>query len=173
MTPYCGKCHKWLDACRDEAASCSEECMKSCHCGTPDLTKDPNCHNSGHDHHDPESPIVKMDRCVLEIEEAIDNGTAHVWQESKERDQFCTYCDADAAELEDDEWVYCSERVKAAQVQEDMERPAGRYPPPTLDEGYDARRINWPRLGERMLSSTYNALFYSALIVAAKALGIL
>ena len=24
----------------------------------PDTTKDPNCHNSGHDHHDPESPIV-------------------------------------------------------------------------------------------------------------------
>ena len=37
---------------------------------------------------------------------------------------------------------------------------------------YDARRLNWPRLAERMLSSTYNALFYGALIVAARALGI-
>jgi len=39
--------------------------------------------------------------------------------------------------------------------------------------GYDARRVNWPRLLERIISSTYNAIFYGSLLVAAKLLGVM
>ena len=38
--------------------------------------------------------------------------------------------------------------------------------------GYDVRGINWARLAERMMAATYNALFYGALIIAARALGV-
>lgn len=189
--PYYGKCHKWLDdgiPGRKEGAACN--------CRNPDLTKDPNCHNSGHAHHDPLSPIVKMDKQVAAVEAAIDEGRAHVWQESKERDQFCTFCDMDAADLEGDAWVYCPARPKSIQAfwsskmdRHSSSREPTAWPPPppppyksnrlgekarsSLDEGYDARHVNWPRLLERILSSTYNAIFYGSLLVLAKALGIL
>ena len=38
---------------------------------------------------------------------------------------------------------------------------------------YDARRINWPRLWERVIASVINATFYGGLLVMAKALGLL
>ena len=52
--PYCGKCHQWMVELFTDQWVC--DCTLSGH--NPDETKDPNCHNSLHSHHDPESPIV-------------------------------------------------------------------------------------------------------------------
>ena len=78
-------------------------------------------------------------------------------------------CPADGTDcyFEHEYGVNCDEAAMGARMPVNEER----IEDPDLD--YDARRLNWPRLAERMLSSTYNALFYGALIVAAKALGIL
>jgi len=162
--PYCGKCHKWLDSLLSDD--------EVCRCANPDLTKDPNCHNSGHDHYDPESPIVKMDRQVAAVEDAIDSGRAHEWLDYGEG-QYCAHCDMDAADLKGDAWVYCPARPPqhrgVAEIAE-IERTRETVPP---DNDYDAHRINWPRLAERILSSTYNAIFYGSLLVAAKLLGLM
>jgi len=39
--------------------------------------------------------------------------------------------------------------------------------------GYDAKKINWARLWERIIASIVNIVAYGAAIIAAKALGIL
>ena len=51
----------------------------------------------------------------------------------------------------------------------DLMTPDGR----SYDFGYDARRVNWPRLWERVLASVINAVFYGTLLVVAKVLGLL
>lgn len=76
--PYCGKCHKWLD---DGIPGRKEGAV--CNCRNPDLTKDPNCHNSGHGHYDPESPIVKLDAQLLEMEDKIPTTLAHLEEPEK------------------------------------------------------------------------------------------
>ena len=177
MTPYCGKCHKWLDGPGPDETVCG--------CNNPDLTKDPNCHNSGHAHHDPESPILKMDRQVAALEEAIDTGRNHEWGRSvlPTDNRTCSFCGADADSLEGDAWAYCPVRTPkdepATPAEIEQYKELGRRThkqrpgPRPLDDGYDAKRINWPRLWERVLASVINAIFYGTLLVAAKALGLL
>ena len=64
---YCGRCHRWLDD-----RSPAERGDNVCHCLNPDLSKDPNCHNPNHAHHDPESPIVLSNRAIRDAEEATE-----------------------------------------------------------------------------------------------------
>ena len=52
--PYCGKCHAWMTELFTDQWVC--DCTLNGH--NPDNTKNPNCHNSQHEHHDPQSPIV-------------------------------------------------------------------------------------------------------------------
>ena len=42
-----------------------------------------------------------------------------------------------------------------------------------FDLSYDAHRINWPRLWERVISSVINATFYGTLLVLAKMIGLM
>ncbi|KKK81935.1 hypothetical protein LCGC14_2808430, partial [marine sediment metagenome] len=65
--PYCGRCHRWLDD-----RSPAERGDSVCHCFNPDLSKDPNCHNSHHEHHDPQSPIVKSMKTIRRAEDIAD-----------------------------------------------------------------------------------------------------
>ena len=66
---YCGRCHRWLDD-----RSPAERGDNVCHCLNPDLSKDPNCHNNLHEHHDPQSPTVLSNQRIRESEEAYDTG---------------------------------------------------------------------------------------------------
>ena len=65
VDPYCGRCHQFMrKAFRDRwVCTCTIGGLE------PDNTKDPNCHNSGHDHHDPESPIVLARKAEYAAEE--------------------------------------------------------------------------------------------------------
>lgn len=65
MTPYCGNCHKWMTEMFPNIWVC--DCTVSGQFA--DTSKDPNCHNSGHDHHDPESPIVLARKAEYAAEE--------------------------------------------------------------------------------------------------------
>lgn len=58
--PYCGRCHQFMRKAYVVEALGSIQWTCTCTIGgiKPDNTKDPNCHNSNHDHYDPESPIV-------------------------------------------------------------------------------------------------------------------
>ncbi len=73
IQPYCGNCHKFMT----ETFS-REWGMNMWVCDCPvnkcDRSKDPNCHNSGHAHHDPQSPIVLSNKSIRESEEAYDTG---------------------------------------------------------------------------------------------------
>ena len=64
--PYCGGCHKWMTPLENDAGEERWQC--DCLPQAPDTTKDPNCHNSNHDHHDPESPIVLQSIAIDEAE---------------------------------------------------------------------------------------------------------
>lgn len=65
--PYCGNCHQWLQKV-GRIEDGEEIFICDCPADKRDLTKDPNCHNSSHEHHDPESPIVKSSQ-ALDAEE--------------------------------------------------------------------------------------------------------
>jgi len=144
MTPYCGKCHKWLDD-----GIPGRVAGAVCECRNPDLTKDPNCHNSGHDHHDPESPILKMDRQVRAVEDAIEQGRNHEWSDYE--NQYCTHCGVYAAGLEGDAWVYCPART-----------------PKPKEETYEAYitplhlrwrgHFNWKDVAERVVAGILSGL---------------
>lgn len=58
--PYCGNCHDWMSPMFSDAGGDNTLWVCNCTIGgqAADNTKDPNCHNSGHDHYDPKSPIV-------------------------------------------------------------------------------------------------------------------
>ncbi|KKM02600.1 hypothetical protein LCGC14_1782810 [marine sediment metagenome] len=66
---YCGRCHRWLDD-----RSPAERGDNVCHCLNSDLSKNPNCRNNLHEHHDPQSPIVLSNQRIRESEEAYDTG---------------------------------------------------------------------------------------------------
>jgi len=64
---YCGRCHRWLDD-----RSPAERGDNVCHCLNSDLSKNPNCRNNLHEHHDPQSPIVKSMKTIRRAEDIAD-----------------------------------------------------------------------------------------------------
>ena len=76
---YCGRCHTftqevWLDG----------QATMKCNCPLiggpgPDFSKDPNCHNANHDHHDPRSPIVLSRQAEYEAEERAEAEAKARW----------------------------------------------------------------------------------------------
>ncbi|KKN49312.1 hypothetical protein LCGC14_0644110 [marine sediment metagenome] len=73
--PYCGKCHTWMwPSHRSKMLGFDQDIVWVCGCppGKPDMSKDPNCHNSNHEHHDPQSPIVKSMKTIRRAEDIAD-----------------------------------------------------------------------------------------------------
>lgn len=66
--PYCGNCHTWT---RPRATNFGQIVDWTCDCPIDkvDNSKDPNCHNSNHAHHDPQSPIVLGRRAIDEADD--------------------------------------------------------------------------------------------------------
>jgi len=72
---YCGRCHTFTTVEYDSRYSATQPVSIRCACrDEPDLTKDPNCLNPRHEHHDPLSPTVLSNRSIRESEEAHDTG---------------------------------------------------------------------------------------------------
>lgn len=67
--PYCGRCHTFMSPSFTGPNAADIIWVCECPMGQADITKDPNCHNSGHDHHDPESPIVLARQAEYAAEE--------------------------------------------------------------------------------------------------------
>ena len=65
--PYCGNCHTWMKP-RLVAHGEVERWYCECPFGQA-MGKDPNCHNSNHSHHDPQSPIVLSRKAEYVAEE--------------------------------------------------------------------------------------------------------
>lgn len=80
LTPYCGRCHHWMVEMFSNVWVC--DCTVSGQCA--DTSKDPNCHNPSHDHHDPESPIVLSNRAINAVEEQLEKCPARE-EEAEER----------------------------------------------------------------------------------------
>ena len=67
---YCGKCHTWMYPLHRAAGGVIWMC--ECPLGQADMRKDPNCHNNLHEHHDPQSPIVKSMKTIRRAEDIAD-----------------------------------------------------------------------------------------------------
>ena len=73
--PYCGNCHNWMYPLHGAGLNAGRVTwVCDCPMGQEDTSKDPNCHNSNHDHYDPESPIVLSRKAEYEAEEPTPTG---------------------------------------------------------------------------------------------------
>jgi hypothetical protein len=70
---YCGRCHTYTIPVTDvEGETIALACECPCGGPGPDHTKDPRCKNPGHDHHDPQSPVVLSHHAIRDAEEAAE-----------------------------------------------------------------------------------------------------
>lgn len=72
---YCGRCHQFTEKSTPVTYGAPYiRCGCSMMAGFQDFSKDPNCKNPRHAHHDPESPVVKSDIAIRECEDRQDAG---------------------------------------------------------------------------------------------------
>lgn len=82
---YCGRCHTWM---KPRIIVHGQVEAWYCECPIdqePDTSKDPNCHNSNHDHHDPQSPIVLSRQVEYEAEEKAEAAAEARWAEARDK----------------------------------------------------------------------------------------
>ncbi len=122
--PYCGKCHTWMwPSHRSKMLGFDQDIVWVCGCppGKPDMSKDPNCHNSNHAHHDPQSPLVLSNRSIRNAEEAHDTGVydkawqARTGEYRSPADDEGTICGHERVDGRCNFWGCPARRAKAAE----------------------------------------------------------
>ncbi len=99
---YCGRCHTFTSVEPDPRYPDSLPRIVTCKCFmlAPDQSKDPNCKNPRHEHHDPKSPTVKSMKSIRECEDRQDAGYLSV---------ECN-CGLEPYEAPEQHTVYCPRR---------------------------------------------------------------